>query len=448
MPPHVLHPAQSYHDISERAKYRLFLAFSAVLALLAFLFNSPQEIWQGSWIILTSPANLLTDYIKISNIGATFLNASIMTLEALWVARRCKAKLNGPVIAGILTITGFSFFGKNLYNSFPIILGALAYAKITRHPLERSLLAALFGTALSPLVSELSFNQGLPLPLGISLGMLAGFLSGFAIPPLASHLVTFTKGFSLYNVGFTCGIIGTLFISLLRNFGMTVQTVSYLSSGNNVPFSIILLSVFAAFILIGLHVNRWSIHGLPRILRHSGQLSTDYLELGGFGATFLNMGLLGIFSVGYILLLGGELNGPVIGGIFTIVGFGAFGKNLKNTLPIMFGVTLMSFFTYYDTQSTPILIAILFSTTLAPIAGRYGPLVGMLAGALHLTLVMNIGFLHAGVNLYNNGFSGGLVAGTLVPILEAIHFHWAQTKELRTPVDPAEEVETQEELDR
>lgn len=439
--PAVLHPAQVYKDISEKVKYRIFTSFSLVLGILSLFFNSPQEIWKGSWTILTSPANLLTDYMEVANIGATLLNASIMTLEALWITRRCKAKLNGPVIAGILTITGFSFFGKNLYNSLPIIIGALGYAKITRHPLERSLLAALFGTALSPLVSELSFNQGLSLPVGMGLGMVAGFLSGFAIPPLASHLITFTKGFSLYNVGFTCGIIGTLFISLMRNFGMTVENVSYLSSGNNLPFTIILTAIFSAFSLMGLYINHWTLHGLPRILRHSGQLSTDYVELGGFGATLINMGFLGIFSVGYVLLLGGELNGPVIGGIFTVVGFGAFGKNLKNAIPIMFGVTLMSLFTYYDTDSTSIIIAILFGTTLAPIAGRYGPLIGMLAGALHLTLVMNIGFLHAGVNLYNNGFSGGLVAGILVPILEAIHFHWAAAKELRTPVDPAEEVE-------
>jgi len=57
---------------------------------------------------------------------------------------------------------------------------------------------------------------------------------------------------------------------------------------------------------------------------------------------------------------------------------------------------------------------------LAPISGRFGPLAGMLAGALHMTLTVNIVDLHGGMNLYNNGFSGGLVAATLFPLLNSI----------------------------
>ena len=49
----------------------------------------------------------------------------------------------------------------------------------------------------------------------------------------------------------------------------------------------------------------------------------------------------------------------------------------------------------------------------------YGIIPGVIAGGLHLALVMNIGIIHGGINLYNNGFSGGLVAGFLVPIIDA-----------------------------
>ena len=130
-----------------------------------------------------------------------------------------------------------------------------------------------------------------------------------------------------------------------------------------------------------------------------------------------------------------------MGGIFTVIGFGAFGKNVKNVLPILIGVTLMGRLNYQDNQSTIVLISALFGTTLAPLAGRYGNIAGIIAGAMHLTLVMNIGYLHGGVNLYNNGFSGGLVASILVPILEAFHLHRANQRALRGPVDPADEVE-------
>jgi hypothetical protein len=65
------------------------------------------------------------------------------------------------------------------------------------------------------------------------------------------------------------------------------------------------------------------------------------------------------------------------------------------------------------------LISALFGTTIAPIAGQYGPLVGIVAGILHLTVVTNIGVVHGGINLYNNGFSGGMVAGFMLPIIDA-----------------------------
>ena len=37
-----------------------------------------------------------------------------------------------------------------------------------------------------------------------------------------------------------------------------------------------------------------------------------------------------------------------------------------------------------------------------------------------MTMTMNISYLHAGMNLYNNGFSGGFVAAALVPLLNEI----------------------------
>lgn len=431
----------SYSSVPEKTMFIIFTIFALLLGVIAFLFNSPQEIWDGFWLIMRSPANLLTDYIELTNAGATFFNASIMTLEALLIVRFCKAKINGPVIAGILIITGFSFFGKNFYNSLPIIIGAFTYAKVTHIPYSKSLLAALFGTALSPLVSELSFGEELPLLIGMPLGIAAGFIVGFILPPLARHAVTFTKGFSLYNIGFTCGLIGTVFTSLMRNFGKQVDSVSILASGYNVPFSIFLFSLFICTTLLGLLINKWTFKGMEKILNHSGQLSTDYVEIAGDGATFLNMGLLGIIATTYILILGGEINGPVIGGIFSVVGFGAFGKNIKTVFPPMLGATFMSFLTLHDTQNTSILIAILFVTTLAPIAGHYGAVAGFIAGALHLTLVVNVSFLHGGVNLYNNGFAGGLVAAIFVPILEALKIHRAGYEYMDQEVDPADEVE-------
>jgi hypothetical protein len=132
------------------------------------------------------------------------------------------------------------------------------------------------------------------------------------------------------------------------------------------------------------------------------------------------MGLLGVLSTGYVLVMGGELNGPAIGGIFTVIGFGACGKHVRNVVPVMLGVLIVNLLNIHDTHSTFAIITALFGTTLAPISGKYGPLAGILAGMLHVSLVSNLSFLHAGMNLYNNGFSGGFIAATLHPLFDAL----------------------------
>ena len=129
-----LHP----DEVSERSKYLFFILLGGALIILAFFFNSPQEIWAGSITILTSPANLITDYFELANIGATLLNAGIMTLTSLALIRTNHAKLTGSLAAAIFTVAGFSFFGKNLYNSMPIILGVILYSKIVSMPLNGS----------------------------------------------------------------------------------------------------------------------------------------------------------------------------------------------------------------------------------------------------------------------------------------------------------------------
>ena len=42
----------------------------------------------------------------------------------------------------------------------------------------------------------------------------------------------------------------------------------------------------------------------------------------------------------------------------------------------------------------------------------------MLVGFLHSSMVLNTGILHGGLNLYNNGFSAGILALIIVPVIE------------------------------
>lgn len=156
---------------------------------------------------------------------------------------------------------------------------------------------------------------------------------------------------------------------------------------------------------------------------------SDFISSNGFGLVLLNMAILGFVSIAYLFIVGSSISGPVIGGIFTVIGFAAFGKHLRNTLPIMLGVYLANQIFVWDVSSTGSVLAALFATTLAPIAGAYGLIPGIIAGFLHMTVVMNVGYLHGGVNLYNNGFSGGFVAAIMIPILNALISVFSRNRE-------------------
>ena len=52
------------------------------------------------------------------------------------------------------------------------------------------------------------------------------------------------------------------------------------------------------------------------------------------------MGVNIIVSTLVLVAIGGDVNGPTIGGILTIAGFSVKGKHVKNILPVMAGVIL------------------------------------------------------------------------------------------------------------
>ena len=53
---------------------------------------------------------------------------------------------------------------------------------------------------------------------------------------------------------------------------------------------------------------------------------------------------------------------------------------------------------------------------------------GLLAGYLHSSVALNVGIVYGGMNLYNNGFAGGIVAILLVPVIQSISDRRAKAK--------------------
>jgi hypothetical protein len=327
--------------------------------------------------------------------------------------------MNGPLIAAFFTVIGFSFFGKNIYNILPIYIGGYLYARYQKIFMKDIIVALMFGTALSPMISEISFSGFLPPLIGLVLAILVGIFIGFVIAPLSSHMLKFHDGYNLYNIGFTSGIIGTVLTGFLRSFGITVEPVNIISEENHMVIIVVLVIFFMGLMITGVVINRRAIMDYAKMFSYRGRLFTDFTYLMGYGITFLNMSILGFASLLYVILVGGVVNGPVLAGIFTVTGFGAFGKHIKNCIPVMLGTIATALFFGNELSTTNIIISVLFSTTLAPIAGTSGMVAGLIAGALHMILVTNVGIIHGGITLYNNGFSGGIVASVMIPVIDA-----------------------------
>lgn len=293
------------------------------------------------------------------------------------------------------------------------------YAKFQRIHMRDIIVIIMFSTGLSPIISELMFSNIILSPLNMVVGFVTGILIGFVIVPLSSHMLKFHDGYNLYNIGFTAGIIGTVFTSILRALDKEVEPVRIIYEAFDGHIKVLLIVLFMVLLGIGLYINQHAIKDYKKLFQYTGRTVTDFTYLLGYGVTFVNMGIMGLLTVVLVMLLGATINGPVLAAIFTVVGFSAFGKQPNNAWPVVAGVIIGAVYLGLDMSSTGLAITILFSTTIAPIAGAYGWIIGIVAGILHLAVVTNIGVVHGGINLYNNGFSGGIVAGFLVPILDA-----------------------------
>jgi hypothetical protein len=179
--------------------------------------------------------------------------------------------------------------------------------------------------------------------------------------------------------------------------------------------------IFLSLMLLGLAIDRQAPARLKQVLRSSGRAPSDFITLAGLGATLLNMGLTGLLALVYILVIGGDVNGPVIAGLLSVAGFGAFGKHPFNITPVVVGVVLGSLAKPWGIADPAIQLAALFSTNLAPVSGQFGWRWGTLAGYVHSSAALSVGPAHGGLNLYNTGFASGIVASVLVPVIIAIN---------------------------
>ncbi|MDC7955257.1 DUF1576 domain-containing protein [Fusobacterium simiae] len=407
--------------ITQRMKQIEILTIVVFILILIFfiiyVINEHENIFLGMYKIITSPAILVTDFIHVGGIGAAFFNAILIFSFNFFLVKLFKVKITGITIAAFFTVFGFSFFGKNILNILPFYLGGILYSVYTSTDFSEHIVSIAFSSALAPFVSSIAFYGEISFETSYINAILIGVLIGFIVVPLAKSLYDFHEGYDLYNLGFTAGILGSVIIAVLKLYHFEITPQFLLSIEYDIPLKILCSSVFISLIIIGFYINDNSFSGYLSLIRDNGYKS-DFTQKYGYGLTLINMGIMGFISIVFVMITGQTFNGPVLAALFTVVGFSANGKTIFNTLPILIGVLLASL----GSKGSIFTLAIsgLFGTALAPISGIFGPIAGIIAGWLHLAVVQNVGLVHGGLNLYNNGFSAGIVAGFLLPIFNMI----------------------------
>jgi hypothetical protein len=393
--------------------------FGTGMIVIAFLVNSPNEVLLGEFSILTSPSILITDYIAYANLGAAFFNAGLVTLMGLGLAWLIQARFNGYLLSAIFTLTGFAFFGKNAFNILPIFAGVYLYDSLFNHQPMKDLIAPLlFGTTLGPVVSQVAFGFDFGW-WGVVGGILLGIMCGILLAALMKHIYSFHMGYNLYNTGTTGGFVATVVYITMRGFGLEIEPAFYWATEYTGFLTWFVLVVLLGLIVLGF-IWGAEFSQYKRLWAESGRLASDFVVMTDLGTTLVNMGLVGLIALGYVHLVGGDLNGAILAGIFTVTGFGALGKHPRNILPIMAGVYLFVIPNVWNHADPGPLLAALFCTTVAPLAGKFGILAGLIAGALHLPMVMHVGSMHGYMNLYNNGFAGGLAMLIIIGFIKGL----------------------------
>ena len=194
------------------------------------------------------------------------------------------------------------------------------------------------------------------------------------------------------------------------------------------------------FLLFGIFMNIFIenprvglLEGFKEIMFSPTILITDFIEIGGIGAAFINAAIIGFFNLYLLRKYKMRINGLLIAAFLTLMGFSFFGKNVLNIIPIYLGGYIYT--RYQKISMRDILLIIMFSTALAPIVSEIifagiipftialplGILVGIVIGFIIVPLSSHMLSFHDGFNLYNIGFTAGIIGTVLTSILRTFN---------------------------
>ena len=196
-----------------------------------------------------------------------------------------------------------------------------------------------------------------------------------------------------------------------------------------------IFSVFSLFLLLSaafiLESPAGLAHGIRLIVISRDALITDYFELAGYGASFLNAALVFGMGIGLIVVQKISFTGLTMAALFINAGYALWGKNPVSILPILLGTALYA--KAHHVGFGRYIYTALFGSCLAPLItelvyllpfGYLGNLAfaafaGIFIGFILPPLSMHTASMHMGYNLFNVGFSGGIIAFVIVCVLKA-----------------------------
>ena len=417
----------------------LMCLFSLAFLIGAVLAPDLPEIFTGFGRICTLPAQLTKDYFKpeLGSISGSLLNYFLLSAVCCALMFLPGAKITGGTVLAYFLTVGFASYGMNLLNIIPLMLGVAVYSLIRKQPFGKNLNFFMFSTAIAPLITHVLFYYPVvgDAPhltfVGVLLALIVGVVFGCAMPALCAHSPGFHKGYDLYNAGPAAGFLCFLIYAVLyKTAGVEAPPITAdLGDGNWMFVNIFCIVTFGLCVVFGVMLGGAKDYG--KLFTDSGYKS-DFTAKYSTGANIMNVGIYGLFIVLYYNLIGAKFTGPTMGAIFCMLCCCCNGATPLNVFPIMIGYVIMGLLnragvTAFAVNAQAIVVGLCFASGLAPISGEYGIVAGIVAGMLHYCLVTSVPAIHGGFNLYNGGFTAGIVCFLFVPILE----HYFKSKRQR-----------------
>ena len=424
-------------NLSEGSFLKLVFAFLTACFLIAALcMNDRAQMFTGLWQIISQPSKLSTNYFAVGGYAATFLNMGLVCAISLLLFVVFKGTPNNASTLAFILTVGFGSWGINILNIWPTIFGVMVYCLVKKEKFGSNVNAMLFSTGIAPLITDLMIRYpnadavGFNLP-GIGLSLLVGLVIGFFLPAGLANSPKVHKGFDLYSAALPIGMTAFLLNGVLyKTLGVALPAgadAAQLQVASRLTVNVFCITVFgicvvAAFLLGCRPKDYWRLLTDPALV-------TNFSSTYGNAVFLMNLGVYGLFILGYYNLIGASFNGVTFGIIFCMLACCNSGSHPGNVWPIMLGYFVAStvcgwlsplvggnFTLAVNAQA--ICVGLCYANGLSPIADKYGWRYGFLAAVLHYLLVTSVPTLHGGYCLYNGGFTAALICIILVPELE------------------------------